>query len=382
VKIKLLIIILLIISASIAGYLLISKEKPINVNGYKTEKGLVELTVNNTRAGTIKACNRARISPIIGGQIEKLPFKKGSQVNEGDILLELWNKDLVSELNTALKEREAVYKRMQEACARHEKTKRTKARYSDIHNKKLVSEEEFDKVSIEVKTTGMECDSQKAALDASESRISTAKSFIEKTTIKATFSGTIAEINGEIGEYVTPSPVGVATLPVIDLIDKSCLYVSAPIDEMDAPVVKTGMYAKITVDAFPKKEFKGEIRRIAPYAQEFEKQARTVEVEANFSEDISIIDMLPGYSADLEITVDKVENTIRIPTEALINEKSVFIYNPSDKKISKKDVQKGISNWKFTQIISGLNDGDIVVTSIEREGVKEGALVNIENMKE
>ncbi len=379
-KIKFLIIILLIIAASITGYFFISKEKPINVNAYKTEKGLVELTVNNTRAGTIKACNRARISPIIGGQIEKLPFKKGSRVNAGDLLLELWNKDIVSELNTAFKEKESVSKKMLEACANYEKTKRTRARYSDIHNKKLISEEEFDSVNINVKTSGMECDAQKAALEAAETRITTAKSMVEKTTIKATFSGTIAEINGEIGEYVTPSPVGVATLPVIDLIDKSCLYVSAPIDEMDAPVVKTGLHAKITVDAFPKKEFKGEIRRIAPYAQEFEKQARTVEVEANFTEDIIEIDMLPGYSADLEITIDKVDNTIRIPTEALINEKSVFIYNPSDKKISKKDVQKGISNWKFTQIISGLNEGDILVTSIEREGVKEGALVNIENM--
>lgn len=379
-KLKFLIVILFIIFASVTVYFFISKEKPVNVNAFKTEKGLVELTVNNTRAGTIKACNRARISPIIGGQIEKIPFKKGSQVKAGDLLLELWNKDLLSELNTAIKEREAVYKKMQEACANYEKNKRTKTRYAEIHIKKLISEEEFDKLDINVKIAGMECDSQKAALDASESRIATAKSFIEKTTIRATFSGTIAEINGEIGEYVTPSPVGVATLPVIDLIDKTCLYVSAPIDEMDSPVVKTGMFARITVDAFPKKEFKGEVRRIAPYAQEFEKQARTVEVEANFIEDITQIDMLPGYSADLEITIDKVDNTIRIPTEALINEKNVFIYNPSDKKISKKDVQKGISNWKFTQIISGLNEGDIVVTSIEREGVKEGVLVNIENM--
>jgi hypothetical protein len=47
-------------------------------------------------------------------------------------------------------------------------------------------------------------------------------------------------VTGEVGEFTTPSPPGIPTPPAVDLIDDSCLYVSAPMDEVDAPRLKTG----------------------------------------------------------------------------------------------------------------------------------------------
>ena len=73
----------------------------------------------------------------------------------------------------------------------------------------------------------------------------------------------IAEVNGELGEYVTPSPVGIPTPPAIDLIDTQCLYISAPIDEVDAPEIRAGMAARISLDAFSKQFFHGHVRRVA-----------------------------------------------------------------------------------------------------------------------
>jgi HlyD family secretion protein len=89
-------------------------------------------------------------------------------------------------------------------------------------------------------------------------------------------------VNGEVGEYLTPSPPGIMTLPAIDLIDDTCLYVSAPIDEVDAAQLKIGMGGRITLDAYRGKHFTGKLRRIAPYVLALEKQARTVEVEVDF----------------------------------------------------------------------------------------------------
>ena len=73
---------------------------------------------------------------------------------------------------------------------------------------------------------------------------------LEETYLRAPFAGIVAEINGEIGEYVTPSPPGVATPPAVDLIDYSCLYVTAPIDEVDAGDLHTGLPARVSLDAF------------------------------------------------------------------------------------------------------------------------------------
>ena len=77
-----------------------------------------------------------------------------------------------------------------------------------------------------------------------------ARAALDKTRLTAPFGGTVAEINGELGEFVTPSPIGVPTPPAVDLIDTTSLYVSAPIDEVDAPDIRADMAAHISLDAF------------------------------------------------------------------------------------------------------------------------------------
>ena len=105
----------------------------------------------------------------------------------------------------------------------------------------------------------------------SEAQRDIATARLERTLLRAPFDGVIAEINGELGEFVTPSPVGVPTPPTVDLIDSTCLYISAPIDEVDAPAVKTGQQALISMDAFPGRRFPGFVRRVAPYVLDVEK---------------------------------------------------------------------------------------------------------------
>ena len=126
---------------------------------------------------------------------------------------------------------------------------------------------------------------------------------IDQTLVYAPFDGTVAEINAELGEYVTPSPPGIPTLPAIDLLDVSCLYVSAPIDEVDAAQLEIGMTACVSLDAFEQPRCSGKVSRIAPYVLEKEKQARTIEVEVKLSEEEDLNNLLPGYSADIEVFI-------------------------------------------------------------------------------
>ncbi|HEX5048736.1 MAG TPA: efflux RND transporter periplasmic adaptor subunit, partial [Gammaproteobacteria bacterium] len=185
--------------------------------------------------------------------------------------------------------------------------------------------------------------------------------------------GVIAEINGELGEFVTPSPVGIPTPPTIDLIDATCLYISAPIDEVDAPKVKAGLTAKISLDAFPNHPFPGHVRRVAPYVLDQEKQARTVEIEAEFDHPDEA-GLLAGYSADVEVILDKRDDVLRVPSSVILPDNKVYVLNPATSKLEARAVTKGISNWEFTEITSGLQAGDKVVSSIDREGVADGAL--------
>jgi HlyD family secretion protein len=103
-----------------------------------------------------------------------------------------------------------------------------------------------------------------------------------RMVLYAPFDGTVAKIVGELGEYSTPSPPGVPTPPAIDLIDETCLYVKAPMDEVDAPKIQAGLPVRVSLDALPKQPLPGKVRRVAPYVLAVEKQARTVDVEVDF----------------------------------------------------------------------------------------------------
>ena len=79
---KIAVLALVVIAAGVAiGYL--TRSKPISVVLQKVERGTVEASVSNTRAGTVNACRRAKMSPPAGGQIAKLLVKKGQRVSQG-----------------------------------------------------------------------------------------------------------------------------------------------------------------------------------------------------------------------------------------------------------------------------------------------------------
>jgi HlyD family secretion protein len=195
--------------------------------------------------------------------------------------------------------------------------------------------------------------------------------------LRAPFAGIVAEVNGEVGEYLTPSPPGIPTLPAVDLIDDSCLYVSAPIDEVDAARLKVGMPARITLDAYRGEQFQGRVRRIAPYVLALEKQARTVEVEVEFDKPGEARHLLVGYSADIEAVIDTRERVTRIPTPALMPGNRVLVLGDSG-VLEERRIDPGLANWEYTEVRAALAAGERVVTSLDREGVKAGAHAVVE----
>ena len=150
----------------------------------------------------------------------------------------------------------------------------------------------------------------------------------------------------------------------------SCLYVSAPIDEVDAPQIAVGMPACVSLDAFDDKRCGAVVRRIAPYVLDREKQARTVEVEVEFTREEDLKGLLPGYSADIEVLVEERENVVRIPTEAVVKDTHVFVLENG--VLVMRDFERGLANWEFTEAKSGLEPGTRIVLSVGRDGVKEG----------
>jgi len=357
-----------------------TRPKPVEVELVQVERGTVEATVSNTRAGTVKACRRAKLSAPAGGQIAHLHVKKGERVKKGEILLELWDEDLQAQERLAREQLGTAQTQAHQACIQADLADKEAERAHQLRESGFISAEGLDQRVSAAKVARAGCEAATSQIEQSKSRIAVAQAALERMVLRAPFGGIVADISGELGEYATPSPPGILTLPAIDLIDDSCMFVSAPIDEVDAANIKVGQVARITLDAIKGKTFPGKVKRIAPYVLELEKQARTVEVEVAFVEPPGEENLLVGYSADVEIVHDTRTNVLRIPTQTLLEGKRVLLYGPKG-ILEDRTVTTGLANWDQTEITSGLKEGDQIVMSLDREGVKAGVKVRPEVAK-
>jgi len=333
-------------------------------------KGTVEATVSNTRAGTIKACRRSKLSMSSGGVVDQLLVEEGDKVSEGQLLLALWNDDLTANIFQAENTIRARQHERQQACLMADFNRREADRKKSLLIRNLASEEEVDNAITTAKSQQQMCEVARDHEGVAKANLELQKALFERTQLRAPFDGVIAEINGEVGEFVTPSPPGIATPPAVDLIDYSCLYVTAPIDEIDASQVRIGLPVLVSLDAFRGREFAGEVVRVAPYVTDVEKQARTVEVEVRLADIPEDVRLLVGYSADMTIILQRKEGVLKIPTEAILSSDEVWVLDNGQLQL--RSLKTGIGNWTFTEVLEGLNEGDLVVRSPDAKGIAEG----------
>ncbi len=366
----------------IAGLLIVaglgywaSLEDPVEVTLVKVERGLVEKTVANTRAGTVKACQRSKLSLPIGGQIEHIYVREGDRVNEGQLLIALWNRDRVAQVEQAKAEVISANKMQESACITSESDNREADRQAFLLGKKLTSAERADLAQAKAQASAAACEGSKARELQAQAMLSHAEAILAQTYLYAPFAGKVAEVTGEIGEFSTPSPPGVQTPPLIDLLTNTCHYISAPIDEVDASEINVGMPVRVTMDAYRDRVFPATVRRISTYVLDLEKQARTVEVEANLEPAKGDSGLLVGYSADMEIILESKNDALRIPSELLVDERYVLIIEEG--LIQKLEIVTGLSNWHFTEVVEGLEEGAEIISNIGTQGVTVGAAVNV-----
>jgi HlyD family secretion protein len=364
-------LLLLLLALGAALWWWLGRPKPVVVLIEAVGHGTVESTVANTRAGTVEACQRTKLSTIAGGRIEVLAVKEGDKVRKGQLLMRLWNDDQQAEQSLAQAQLETARRRVTEACTLADLAQREFKRQEQLFQQGFISDNALDNLRTQADARVAACATARSDVAQAQARIKLVGTAQQRTVLVAPFAGTVAKIVGEVGEYSTPSPPGVAMPPAIDLIDETCLYVAAPMDEVDAPKIGIGQPVRITLDALPGKAFAGKVRRIAPYVTAVEKQARTVEVEVDFNDPQSAGRLLVGYSADVEVILDVRKDVLRVPSSALLQGGRVLLLQ--DGRLVERTVKTGLANWEHTEIVQGLQGGERIVSSLDRAGVKAGA---------
>lgn len=356
----------LIVLIFLLKFLFFSK-KPIPVKVKKVEKGIVEEIVTNTRAGTFKVKLKAKLSPRTAGLVLSIPHKKGHFVKKGDLLLKIDDSIQRANLEAVKKQKEAIEAKLKEAEVSFNLSKKDERRAFELLENKIISQDYYDKAKAEMERAESILNSTKALLKQAEAEVKLAEENLNLTELYAPFDGFISEVYTEIGEWITPSPTGLLLPPVMEIINLDEFYVSAPIDEMDSKKVKVGDEVRVTLDSYPEKVFKGTLDKIGVYVQDLMEQNRTVEVEVKV--ELEGMEVLPGTSADVEIITKRKENVLRIPTNAISSDGNVFVVENG--KIRIRKIKTELKNWAYTEVLEGLEEGEIIVSTLERIDLKE-----------
>jgi HlyD family secretion protein len=370
---KLPLLLLVAAGAAIAWWQL-KPDAVIVVSSTTVNKGSVALLVANTRAGTVRACQRSKLSLTSGGTVAALHVQNGDRVTQGQLLMSMWDQDQQARLLQAQAQLQVAELSKAERCDTSARAAREASRAQSLAKQKLLSDEALDQALTNAELTRHSCQRADAEISVANAQLALQQALLSQAQLLAPFAGVVAEINGEVGEFVTPSPPGIITPPAVDLIDDSCLYVRAPIDEVDAAGIRVGMPVVVTLDAYRGQQFAASVSRIAPYVQDYEKQARTVDVEARFNQLPNDILLLIGYSADMEIVLKQQDDVLRLPTEAIFAQDQVLVIN-QQQRLEQRSINTGISNWRWTEISAGLREGEQVLLSLDTPGAVAGARV-------
>jgi HlyD family secretion protein len=343
------------------------------------DRGRVEETVTNSRAGTVKARRRAKLSPEAAGRVVSIEHGKGSAVARGQVLLRLDDAQPRARLALAEKELSAATAQKEQACQGAAHAERDLVRTKQLAAEGLVAPGQLDQVESAARTAEAACQAAEAGVGGARSAVVLARSELDNTVIRAPFDGVLAELQIEVGEWTSPSPPGIPMPSVLEIIDPSSLYISAPMDEVDSARIAVGQDVRVTVDSHPGQALPGTVDRVAPYVLEVEAQNRTVEIDVTLVYRVvpATVTLLPGTSADVEVILAVRDDVLRIPTTALMQEGTVLAVD-GDRLVEKR-VDVGIKNWDFAEVRGGLTAGERIVTSLDRPEVKAGAHVRVEN---
>jgi HlyD family secretion protein len=362
-----------IVAIAIAARAWFLKPQPIEVTVTTVERGTVEETITNTRAGTVKAHRRTSLSPESGGMALAIPFEKGQTVEEGDVLLRLDDKLQRAHLALAQRELEAARSRQKQACVQADRADQETERYQRLFDQKVTPEDTLDAARAAAQAARAACEASGSDVERAAAAVRLAQVEVDKMVLEAPFGGIVADISIELGEWTSPSMPALPIPAVVDLIDPTSIYVSAPMDEVDAARLHPGLRGRVTVDSHRGRSFWGTIVRVSPFVLDLEAQNRTVEIDVELDDQTLSATLKPGTSADVEIVLATHENVVRIPTGALFEGNQVLVVE-GDRLVA-RTVEIGLKNWNWTEITSGLAQGDTIVTTLDRPEIKAGALV-------
>jgi HlyD family secretion protein len=398
-----LVVVLIIIVANV----LKSGEKTYSVQAEKVTRS--DLTSIVTANGRIVPKTDVQISAYVPAKIIKLPVEEGDEVKKGQLLVQLDDTEYRAAVNRSRAE-------LASAKASMEQSQLTFDRQKELFEKKLTSQESYDMARTELDLAEARYQQAVASLDQANYNLS-------KTTMTSPMDGIVTSLNAEVGEIVMIGTMNNPGTVIMTVSDLSEIETEVEVDETDISEVKLGQEAKIEIDAYPDTSFKGKVAEIGHTARI--SGLGTQDQVTNFLVKVTLLDEVPsirpGMSASVDITTNSRIDVLNVPIQAVVmreekkdtlkaeeeGKEGVLastdsVSQKADKKSKKKEeeevegvfvvkegragfvkVTTGIADQQNIEIVSGINQDDMVVTGTYKilRTLKDGDKVKVTEKK-
>jgi HlyD family secretion protein len=353
-------------------------KRPIKLHATSASVGTVREVVSSATAGEVTPERRVLLRAEVPGPVVSILKKRGDRVTKNELLVRIDPRDPELKVKQAQAALSTVDAQIQQAAARVETLKQQAERAQKLFSGGAATEQIKDDAASALREATQALLTAKSQKEQANAQLSAAQLARTRTEIRAPFAGLLTDVPVEAGDTVSLGS------PLLTLIDDTRLHVDATIDEADIRKVAPGQPAELHLDALPHKNILGKVARRDPTVKRDLKGTRTltVEVEVANLPQSKQEGLLPGMSANVEILVAEKTNVLKVPTNLIVGRGlSRFVYSlkPEGKayRVLKQTLEIGLSNFDDSEVLSGLSQGDLIVSSLNEKGLEEGALVEL-----
>ncbi|MDR2563344.1 MAG: efflux RND transporter periplasmic adaptor subunit [Prevotellaceae bacterium] len=400
---SIIVIVILLLTAKSKGW--IGQEIRIKVSVEKVARRTITEAIPAN--GKIQPVTKVKISPDVSGEIVELHVKEGQVVERGMLLLKIKPEVYASALNRMEASLNSTQARLGQVQAQFANANANFDRTKRLYESKVVSDADYEQAMAEYNVSKKQLDAAQFDVKSAQAAVDEARENLNKTTVYAPMSGTIAALNVEKGERVvgTSQMAGTEMLTIADLDAMEALV---DVNENDIVNVKINDTAIVEVDAYPGKSFRGVVTEVANSATSLTASADQV---TNFQVKIFLLPdsyshlkselnpnpFRPGMSTSVNIQTKRRVEVLSIPLQAITTRSDVlpkadslknadktsvreFVFAFAGDSVTVKPVTTGIQDNNFIEILSGLDENDEIVTqpyTAISKSLKKGTKVEV-----
>jgi len=326
------------------------KERAVNVRVWTAENRSLRPFVESI--GTLNPYDMVTISSELDGILKSIHVDEGSSITRGQLIAEIKETDY----RLAVEQAAAVLKQAEAALAN---AKLEHQRKESLYKEELVTKQQFDDIVARLALAQGDVERAKAGLDL-------AKEKLTKTKIFAPMAGSVKEKKVTAGDYIRNGTF------LASVIRTDLLKLAFSVSEKDVGRLRIGQDVAFAVDAFPGREFRGQVKTIYPGLEEKTRSLQVEAVVANTDQSLK-----PGLFARVTLYTGPARGTIVAPITALLYDNSITkLFVVEGERAKERQIKSGQKYGEFMEIIEGLKEKEIVVT-VGQNNLMEGVLVNV-----